>query len=157
MPTFVNINPFVELSNSVPTIALQGFLLAMAALTIGGVLLDIKHKKNVKYFFDNAKKAKEKAKTNVPAGKKVGIIVNTVAHDVLISGEFCGWKRQVAHLLGMYGTIIFWGASAVLVFKYATPTSVTPVIITNLWHLGCLLYTSPSPRDRQKSRMPSSA
>ena len=33
----------------------------------------------------------------------------------------------------------------------------------NLWHLDggehwfCLLYTSPSPRDRQKSRMPSSA
>ena len=24
-------------------------------------------------------------------------------------------------------------------------------------HVGCLLYTSPSPRDRQKSRMPSSA
>ena len=24
-------------------------------------------------------------------------------------------------------------------------------------HLFCLLYTSPSPRDRQKSRMPSSA
>ena len=23
--------------------------------------------------------------------------------------------------------------------------------------VGCLLYTSPSPRDRQKSRMPSSA
>ena len=26
----------------------------------------------------------------------------------------------------------------------------------DLWY-GCLLYTSPSPRDRQKSRMPSSA
>ena len=25
------------------------------------------------------------------------------------------------------------------------------------WDVGCLLYTSPSPRDRQKSRMPSSA
>ena len=25
------------------------------------------------------------------------------------------------------------------------------------WDEGCLLYTSPSPRDRQKSRMPSSA
>ena len=25
------------------------------------------------------------------------------------------------------------------------------------WNLRCLLYTSPSPRDRQKSRMPSSA
>ena len=25
------------------------------------------------------------------------------------------------------------------------------------WYHDCLLYTSPSPRDRQKSRMPSSA
>ena len=25
------------------------------------------------------------------------------------------------------------------------------------WHNGCLLYTSPSPRDRTRSRMPSSA
>ena len=25
------------------------------------------------------------------------------------------------------------------------------------WFQSCLLYTSPSPRDRQKSRMPSSA
>ena len=25
------------------------------------------------------------------------------------------------------------------------------------WQMACLLYTSPSPRDRQKSRMPSSA
>ena len=25
------------------------------------------------------------------------------------------------------------------------------------WHVFCLLYTSPSPRDRTRSRMPSSA
>ncbi len=29
----------------------------------------------------------EKVKVNVPTGKKVGIIVNTVAHDVLTSGS----------------------------------------------------------------------
>ena len=29
--------------------------------------------------------------------------------------------------------------------------------LANTWDYGCLLYTSPSPRDRQKSRMPSSA
>ena len=58
MPTFVSINPFVELSNLIPTVALQGFLIAMAALTVGGVLLDIMHKKNVQYFFNDAKKAK---------------------------------------------------------------------------------------------------
>ena len=31
----------------------------------------------------------------------------------------------------------------------------TPAYDVRIW--GCLLYTSPSPRDRQKSRMPSSA
>ena len=31
-----------------------------------------------------------------------------------------------------------------------------PVMVPK-WVRGCLLYTSPSPRDRQKSRMPSSA
>ena len=30
-------------------------------------------------------------------------------------------------------------------------------ILGTHWITGCLLYTSPSPRDRQKSRMPSSA
>ena len=32
-----------------------------------------------------------------------------------------------------------------------------PKAVYELEHWGCLLYTSPSPRDRQKSRMPSSA
>ena len=32
-----------------------------------------------------------------------------------------------------------------------------PVICVETRHMSCLLYTSPSPRDRQKSRMPSSA
>ena len=32
---------------------------------------------------------------------------------------------------------------------------VTPEDLAEIW--DCLLYTSPSPRDRQKSRMPSSA
>ena len=29
--------------------------------------------------------------------------------------------------------------------------------LETVWAMACLLYTSPSPRDRQKSRMPSSA
>ena len=31
------------------------------------------------------------------------------------------------------------------------------LIIVSTDRISCLLYTSPSPRDRQKSRMPSSA
>ena len=33
----------------------------------------------------------------------------------------------------------------------------TTVATAMINEIGCLLYTSPSPRDRQKSRMPSSA
>ena len=38
-----------------------------------------------------------------------------------------------------------------------TGTSNVGNIIPGTGSIGCLLYTSPSPRDRQKSRMPSSA
>ena len=52
-------NPFSTLSEIIPAFAMQGFVIAMAVLTLIGVLIDIKHKKNVKYFFENAKKAKK--------------------------------------------------------------------------------------------------
>ena len=39
----------------------------------------------------------------------------------------------------------------------AVETALKPDGITITQFNGCLLYTSPSPRDRQKSRMPSSA
>ena len=48
----------------------------------------------------------------------------------------------------------------VQLFSAAPPTDLTEDHATlelRLGTLGCLLYTSPSPRDRQKSRMPSSA
>ena len=44
-------NPFSTLSELVPSIAMQAFLISMIALVILGTLLDIIHKKNVKYFF----------------------------------------------------------------------------------------------------------
>ena len=37
------------------------------------------------------------------------------------------------------------------------PQCNTPSEDEGEWVINCLLYTSPSPRDRQKSRMPSSA
>ena len=44
------------------------------------------------------------------------------------------------------------------VLKYAVDTKRTIVDNTiRVIDMNCLLYTSPSPRDRQKSRMPSSA
>ena len=55
-------NPFSVLSETIPVIAMQGFVIVMGLLVVLGTLVDIIHKKNVKYFFENAKKAKKSAK-----------------------------------------------------------------------------------------------
>ena len=46
----LTINPFSMLAESVPSIILQGFVVVMIGLVIIGTLVDMIHKKNVKYF-----------------------------------------------------------------------------------------------------------
>ena len=132
----LTINPFSELSVSIPSVAMQIFVILMILLVIGGTVLDMIHKKNVKYFFENAKKAKESATRDVSTGEKASVILKTIASDILTSSEFCTFQRRTAHLLGMYGTILFWITSFIMIFNYATPTSITPPILPLLWHVG---------------------
>ena len=132
-------NPFSILSETVPAIATQSFVIVMAFLVVIGTLLDIIHKKNVKYFFENAKKAKKSAKKTLTAGDKTSVIIKTVASDILTTSELGAGKRRVAHLLGMYGTILFWLASVIMIFCYASTDSVTPSIWPILWHVGAIM------------------
>jgi len=117
---------------------MQAFVVAMIILVVAGTVVDMIHKKNVKYFFENAKKAKKQATRTVGIGKKTSIVIKTVASDVLTTSELAG-KRRIAHLLGMYGTIIFWVTSAIMIFCYSTTESVTPSILPALWHLGAIM------------------
>ena len=39
----------------------------------------------------------------------------------------------------MYGTIIFWVTSAIMIFSYSTPSSITPSIYPVLWHIGAIM------------------
>jgi hypothetical protein len=132
-------NPFSILSETVPAIATQSFVIVMAFLVAIGTLLDIIHKKNVKYFFENAKKAKKSAKKKLTTGDKTSVIIKTVASDILTTSELGAGKRRVAHLLGMYGTILFWLASVIMIFCYASTDSVTPSIWPILWHVGAIM------------------
>ena len=132
-------NPFSTLAEIVPSIVMQGFVLAMAALTLIGVLVDIMHKKNVKYFFENAKKAKKNAKIELSRAKKTSIILKTVTHEILTTSELGRGKRRIAHLLGMYGTILFWVTSIIMIFFYSEKNSITPYIYPVLWHLGAFM------------------
>ena len=66
----ITTNPFAEVSQFVPSVAMQSFVIVMALLVVVGTLLDIIHKKNVKYFFENAKKAKNQQRKYLLQGKK---------------------------------------------------------------------------------------
>ena len=115
----LSINPFADLATVIPAFLMQYFVIAMVLLIIVGTVLDMLHKKNVVYFFRNAQKAKKSAKNELSTGKKTAVILKTVAHDIATTSEL-GWgKRRLAHVLGMYGTILFWVGSVVLIFKYS--------------------------------------
>ena len=132
-------NPFSILAETVSPIFMQSFVIVMAILVVAGTLLDIIHKKNVKYFFNNAKKAKLSATKTLNVGEKTSVIVKTVATDILTTAELGAGKRRAAHLLGMYGTILFWIASAIMIFCYSTKESVTPNVWPILWHIGAIM------------------
>ena len=131
------INPFSELTGLISPIAMQVYVIAMVILVVGGTLLDTIHKKSAKYFFENAEKAKAAASKTLSGGEKVSIAIKTVAEDVLTSGEFCNPRRRVAHLLTMYGFILFAATTAIMIFGYVG--SETPAILPLLWHVGALM------------------
>ena len=132
-------NPFSILAETVSPIFMQSFVIVMAILVVAGTLLDIIHKKNVKYFFNNAKKAKLSATKTLSTGEKISVISKTIVSDIATTSELGAGKRRAAHLLGMYGTILFWVGSVIMIFCYATPSSDTPSVWPIIWHAGAIM------------------
>jgi hypothetical protein len=125
------INPFASLSASLSPAVMQGFVVLMAVLVALGTLFDVVHKGSARYFFENFRRKKGKP---VGGGELVSIAVKTAVVDVLASGEFCNPRRRIAHLLGMYGFVLYVVATAFLVFK----PEATGVMV-KLWWLGAAM------------------
>jgi hypothetical protein len=132
-------NPFADLSASVSPSIIQAYVVVMALLVVGGTLFDIIHKRSARYFFSNWRASEKRAKKRVAGGDMASIAVQTALVDVLASGEFCNARRRIAHLLGMYGFVIYVVATAIMVFAYPTPTTPTPRLLGALWHIGALM------------------
>lgn len=128
-------NPFSELSALISSDIMQGYIILMFILVVAGTVLDMVHKKSAKYFFENSKKQKKAAKRTVGGGEKVGMLVKTVASEVITSSEFCYTPRRISHLLTMYGFIIFVVTTAMMIFGGDTASSTVPM----LWHIGALM------------------
>ena len=126
-------NPFATLGGVLPASFMQWYVVLMALAVVVGTLYDMAHKGSARYFFDNWRKSKGRSKRPVGGGEVVSIAVKTAVVDVLASGEFCNPRRRVAHLLGMYGFVLYVIATVAMVFGSAA--SAWP----KLWWLGGLM------------------
>lgn len=127
-------NPFAELSATIAPALMQGYVVLMIVLVVAGTLFDVVHKGSAKYFFESFRKSKDHGKRAVDGGEMFSIAVKTSVVDVLASGEFCNPRRRVAHLLGMYGFVIYLLATVVMIFNASAGA-----IWAQLWWLGGLM------------------
>lgn len=132
-------NPFARLNADMPNVftpeLMKGYVLLMILFVIGGVLFDIWHKKSARYFFEHSKNQEKHASRKLTSAEKTGMMMDTLKHEVLTSGEFSCRDRQISHLLSMYGFIVFVVTTALLIFAFPT---VSAPLTTFLWHLGAL-------------------
>jgi len=132
-------NPFAELSAFISPTVMQTYVVVMIILVAAGTLFDVWHKKSATYFFENFRNSRSKAEKPVGGGQTISIAVQTAVVDVMASGEFCNARRRLAHLLTMYGFVLYVVSSAIMVFAYPTPAAPTPGILPVLWYLGALM------------------
>src|SRR5437588_833225 len=132
-------NPFAASADFWSPLVMQLYVVLMIVLVAAGTLFDIVHKGSAKYFFDHWRKSKSKEPQQVGGGELVSLAVKTGLVDVLASGEFCNARRRVAHLLTMYGFLIYVITTAVMVFGYPTPAAPTPALLPLLWWMGGLM------------------
>jgi len=133
-------NPFTELSAFISPFAMQVYIVTMFIFVVGGTLLDVIHKKSAKYFFLNAKKAEKSKTREVSGGEKATIALKTVAEEVLTSAEFSNTRRRLAHLLTMYGFIMFVVTTVMLIF--ADPATAVSPLTVKIWHLGAFMIAA---------------
>ena len=132
-------NPFSILAETISPLAMQGFIFAMVVLIAAGTIIQMIHHKNLIYFFNNAKKAKLAATKKLGIAEKTSIIAKTTVVDIGTTSELGFGKRRLAHVLGMYGTILFWVSSSVLVFGYTGVGKSNSEFWSLLWHVGAIL------------------
>ena len=135
----ITINPFAELSASIPPAVMQTYVVLMIILVAAGTLFDVVHKSSARYFFENWRKSRSKGAKEVDGGEMVSIAVKTGLIDVLLSGEFCNARRRIAHLLTMYGFLIYLITTIIMIFGYPTTATVAPAILPQLWWIGGLM------------------
>ena len=114
------------------------------------VLVNLAGKPMIQHLIDTVETF-PKAKTSVIVGHKAQEVESSIHSQKKIN--FVSQKNQLGTAHAVKQAVPFLRKNSVSVVLYGDAPLVTRKTLSKL----CLLYTSPSPRDRQKSRMPSSA
>ena len=101
-------------------------------------------------------KAADQPETNADkAERDYGMFDAELSGAVLnmsLLGRILGWMRPYKYMFALSAALVLlWSTLHVML-----PIIISVVVIDHILR-GCLLYTSPSPRDLSTSRMPSSA
>ena len=129
-------NPFAALSETIPAAAIQTYVIVMIALVVGGTLFDVWHKGSAAYFFASWRNSRGKGTSQVGGGRVAGLAIQTALSEVATSAEFGNGRRRVAHLLTMYGFLLYVVTTVIMVF---CPAAATPAVLPQLWIAGALL------------------
>ncbi len=134
----ITTNPFAGLAEyGITPGMMMAFVILMVLAVVVGTALDVLHKKSHKYFFEHEERMKKLATRELSSAEKTSMLIQTITSEVLTSSEFHNPKRRLAHLLKMYGFVLFVLSSAVLIFAY--PTTADAPFWAFLWHLGAIM------------------
>ncbi|MEO5694764.1 MAG: adenylyl-sulfate reductase [Usitatibacter sp.] len=132
-------NPFAAAAPLLPAGFLQWYLVVMVVLVIAGTIIDVVHKGSARYFFANMRKPRGKATRQIGGGEMLSIAAHTAIVDVMASGEFCNTRRRIAHLLTMWGFLLYLATTVILVFRYSTAATPAPEAVPMLWWIGAAM------------------
>jgi hypothetical protein len=130
-------NPFASLTDFLPPLFMQVYVVLMIVAVIAGTLFDVVHKGSAKFFAQRREESEARARRRLGGGEKVALALETIA-EAAVSGEFCKWPRRISHLLMMYGFLLYAITTGVMVFAYPAGAT-TPAILPALWTLGALM------------------
>ena len=91
-------------------------------------------------------------------GAQGGLRIGEMERDAILGHGVADFlKESIMKRADGYSTIICNGCGTIPIYNEAQGLTICPMCDGPIKYIGCLLYTSPSPRDVEESRMPSSA
>lgn len=130
-------NPFALAAQYVPPAAMQIYLVLMIIAVAVGTSLDTYHKGSARFFAQRRQKANARAQRQLGSIEVTSLAVRTIG-EAATSGELGKSQRRLAHLLIMYGFLLYAITTIVMVFAGSTGKA-TAGIAPALWDVGALM------------------